>query len=205
MTPKLSTTLTESRKQVARGEIATVALRLFLDQGYGATSVEEIATAAGCSASTFYRYFGTKEAVLFHDLEVQKERLEEILDHNLDAGLGLWDAVTETMVAVASRFGPEDEDVASTRMGIWLNEPAARGRFVSYMIEAEEIIADRLRRHRGSDETDDLPRLIAGTAATVYRIVVLTHHSNGGATSITDHLRAALTAVGDGSLGRVGS
>lgn len=47
--------------------IREAAFRLFGERGYDATSVEEIVAAAGVSRSTFFRMFGSKEAVIFPD------------------------------------------------------------------------------------------------------------------------------------------
>ena len=47
--------------------IVDAAFRLFADKGYDATSVDEIAEAAGISRSSFFRSFGSKEAVIFPD------------------------------------------------------------------------------------------------------------------------------------------
>ena len=47
--------------------IREAAFRLFGERGYDATSVEEIVAAAGVSRSTFFRTFGSKEAVIFPD------------------------------------------------------------------------------------------------------------------------------------------
>jgi len=57
-----------SRKKArTRVAIQDAALDLFAEQGYEATSVEQIAARADVSASTFFRYFGTKADIILHD------------------------------------------------------------------------------------------------------------------------------------------
>jgi len=43
--------------------IVNTATRLFIEQGYPATSIEQIATAAGSGKQTIYRHFASKEAL----------------------------------------------------------------------------------------------------------------------------------------------
>lgn len=52
------------RRKRTTDELGRIAIRLFLDRGYDAVSVEEIAAEAGMSERSFFRYFPTKEAVL---------------------------------------------------------------------------------------------------------------------------------------------
>ena len=57
-----------SRKKAAtKHSIQGEALRLFVEKGYEATTVEEIAAAAGVSHMTFFRYFPRKEEVVEYD------------------------------------------------------------------------------------------------------------------------------------------
>jgi AcrR family transcriptional regulator len=59
--------LRERKKQKTRWAIQEHALRLFAEQGYDATTVDQIAAAAEISSSTFFRYFKTKEDVVIED------------------------------------------------------------------------------------------------------------------------------------------
>lgn len=55
--------------ETVRATIQDAAFRLFDKAGYEATSVDDIAAASGVSRSTYFRLFGTKEAVVFPDHE----------------------------------------------------------------------------------------------------------------------------------------
>ena len=59
--------LRERKKARTRASIREHALRLFREQGYHATTIEQIAEAAEVSPSTFFRYFPTKEDVVIQD------------------------------------------------------------------------------------------------------------------------------------------
>jgi len=59
--------LRERKKARTRAAIRQHAMRLFREQGFAATTVDQIAEAADVSQSTFFRYFPTKEAVILQD------------------------------------------------------------------------------------------------------------------------------------------
>ncbi|MVU77643.1 TetR family transcriptional regulator [Nocardia sp. ET3-3] len=56
--------LSAARRAATRREVALAAAHLFIENGYGTTTVEDIAAAAGMGLRTFYRYFAGKEDVL---------------------------------------------------------------------------------------------------------------------------------------------
>src|ERR1017187_10508327 len=62
-----TTGLRERKKAKTRGEIQAHALRLFREQGYDATTVQQIIEEAEVSESTFFRYFPTKAEVVLSD------------------------------------------------------------------------------------------------------------------------------------------
>lgn len=62
--------LRERRRSQTRAEIAEAAIDLFERQGVAATTVEDVAAAAGISPRTFYRLCGTKEQAVLDDEEI---------------------------------------------------------------------------------------------------------------------------------------
>lgn len=72
--------LRERRRRETRLDINWAALDLFERRGVASTTVDEIARAAGISASTFFRHFKTKEeSILLVDFDVESE-IERWLD-----------------------------------------------------------------------------------------------------------------------------
>ena len=59
--------LRERKKIRTRETVRREAFRLFESNGYAQTTVDQIAEAADVSPRTFFRYFPTKESVLFSD------------------------------------------------------------------------------------------------------------------------------------------
>lgn len=58
-------TAAERRRRRARLEISRIAVRLFAERGYAATSTEQVAAAADVSRSTLFRHFPDKEELVF--------------------------------------------------------------------------------------------------------------------------------------------
>ncbi len=77
--PGLGLGLRERTRRAVRAELMTVAMELFARKGYDATTIEEIAAAAGMSRSSFFRYFASKEDVVLDHLDALGESLAEAL------------------------------------------------------------------------------------------------------------------------------
>src|SRR4051812_710609 len=62
--------LRERTRRAVRAELVEIAVNLFLTQGFEATTVEQIAAAAGLSRRSYFRYFASKDDVFVEVISV---------------------------------------------------------------------------------------------------------------------------------------
>ncbi|MFD5224709.1 TetR/AcrR family transcriptional regulator [Microbacterium sp. NPDC058342] len=124
-----------------RTGVVAAALELFARQGFEATSVEQIAKAAGVSRSTFFRQFGGKEDVVFIDHEALIEELRAFLDEPHDDP---WSAVCEASERVFSHFA-RDPELARRRYEIVRQVPVLRDREIVTVFRYERLFDEYLR------------------------------------------------------------
>ncbi len=94
------------RRRLVQDEIARIAIRLFLERGYDAVSVEEIAASAGMSGRTFFRYFSTKDEVLRRYRRSLRDLLVRVLQARPDGEGPV--AALRTAYAQTSHVEPGD-------------------------------------------------------------------------------------------------
>ncbi|MCJ8504864.1 TetR/AcrR family transcriptional regulator [Kocuria flava] len=63
----------------ASPDVVTGSIRLLAERGWEATTVDQLAQAAGVSRATFFRKYGSKEDIVFADHAATLRRLEELL------------------------------------------------------------------------------------------------------------------------------
>ncbi len=98
--------LTDRRAAQTREEIVSTAVALFVEHGYDATTMEQVAEAVGVSRRTLYRYFATKEDIVFEDPRRWLAWLDEVLaDRQPEESTR--DVVRRGLVVVAGRVEEE--------------------------------------------------------------------------------------------------
>src|SRR5215203_3521882 len=97
------------KKQRTREQIVEAAMRLFAERGYHATTIADIATAADVAPRTFFAYFPSKEAVVFHNLDRDLESLASALRDRLP-GETAFDALRRWIDAMFDRWLAEEDD-----------------------------------------------------------------------------------------------
>ena len=165
--------LRERKKAKTRKALADTATELFAEQGFDHTTVEEIAEACDVSPRTFFRYFSSKEDVLF---AAGDERLRELLDAIASRPAG--EAPLRSMREAALSLVPEytsDRAQLATRKRIVADTQSLRSRGLERQLGWEDAVTDVLgkRLTDAGPETIDL-RLVAGVATATLRAALHT-------------------------------
>jgi AcrR family transcriptional regulator len=154
--------LRERKKQRTREQIIEAAMGLFAERGYHATTIADIAAAADVAPRTFFSYFPSKEAVVFHTVDRDLEGLASVLRDRLP-GENAFDALRRWIDGMFDEWMAEgDEAVLRKRLcredeGLANFQGGAMARIQELLVEA---IADDLDEPR-----DGLrPRLVAAAA-----------------------------------------
>jgi AcrR family transcriptional regulator len=151
--------LRERKKARTRATIRTEALRLFREQGYHATTVEQIAAAAEVSPSTFFRYFPTKEdVVLQDDLE---PLLAEAIEHQ-PLELGVVAAVRAALRTATGNLDEEQWDRLRQQAELSMTTPEVRARAMDDFARTLGVMAEVVARRTGLSPDDLRVRTAAG-------------------------------------------
>lgn len=156
--------LRERKKIKTRQAIRREAFRLIEEQGYGNTTVEQIADAAEVSTSTFFRYFPSKESVLLSD-----DLIEPIIDAFVTAPREL-KPIAAYRYAVEQTFAGLSEAERQDAMAgqrLMYAIPEARGLLYGEYMRCVTLITDALKE-RLSEPADDFERrMMAGAIVGV--------------------------------------
>jgi AcrR family transcriptional regulator len=152
--------LRERKKILLRRSVQREALRLFAEQGYEDTTVEQIADAANISTTTFYRYFPTKEDVVFDD------DYDAVYGQIAAAGGDepLVATVRRAVAAVAAAVEAE-RDVALARLKLVASVPALKARQGAEGRKTFDVFVSHFSARSGRPPEDPLLRV--ATAAFV--------------------------------------
>ncbi|HEY8046421.1 MAG TPA: TetR family transcriptional regulator [Streptosporangiaceae bacterium] len=160
--------LRERKKARTRASIREHALRLFREQGYAATRVEQIAEAAEVSPATFYRYFATKEDVVLQD------DLDVLTLTALEAqppGLSPLAAVRAAVAAAQAGFTEEERERFRQTTELTMAVPEIRARALDEFARSIDVIAAVLARRSGRKADDPAVRSLAGA---VFGVILAT-------------------------------
>lgn len=143
---KSMTGLRQRKKEALRNALVRCAVELFTKRGYDNVSVDEIVDATMSSKSTFKRYFGSKEDVLFPGAADVTEWLGKHLSE-VDPTSNRWDTARDALVEGQIRFFDAFEsDIRVACVRLWLTEAGPRRRYLEYLDIWETHLADFFTR-----------------------------------------------------------
>ena len=120
--------------------LEVIALRLFTEQGFEETTVEQIASAAGVSRRTFFRYFDSKTDVLWQNFDNEVGELRRVLA-SVPNRTPVMQAIREAVVTV-NRYAAEDASELRARMSLISGTPALAASTTAHYDAWEQAVID---------------------------------------------------------------
>jgi mycofactocin system transcriptional regulator len=176
-------------------ELELIALRLFTDQGFEATTIEQIAAEAGVSKRTFFRYFSSKGSVLWSDFDHEVSTIRAALAQ-VPAEVPMMDAIRRAVVA-ANHYGPPDVPELRLRMNLIGTVPALQSSAAVHYGAWEQAISDFAATRIGQP-ADSLYPLAVGRATLAACRAAYDRWSARADADLTFYLDAALAALAAG-------
>jgi AcrR family transcriptional regulator len=157
----------DQHKSRTRQALRAAALELFATHGFDTTTTEEIAEQAGVSVRTFFRYFPTKELVLFfgrYDF-VQSFVADLLGQPESSSDLA---AMREAFIASSPGFADRRKALVLYEKAV-ASSPTLRGQEQDRQVEDVHTIAAAIASRNGLTKPDERSSLLAAVGLLAYR------------------------------------
>jgi AcrR family transcriptional regulator len=177
----------QRKKTATRDRIRSSALRLFGEHGYDATTVEQIAAAAGVSHMTFFRYFPAKEDVALSD---SYDPMIAAAIAQTPASWPLTRRIRTVLVEGLRQVYDTDRDAMLAQNKLVVSTPVLRERLWADQMATQQLILEAL----GSDPGYQA-RVIVAACLAAASTAVLTWVENNGTPELPDLIDQAFDAL----------
>lgn len=187
-TEEASTELRERKRRVTLDRIAEAGLKLFVENGYEATTLDAIAAASGISRRTFFHHLKSKEEVL---LAHESGRVPELLRPTFlqqSPQQSPIDAARKTFLALASLYDTKEAILADQ---ILRSVPALRLRKEALMVQMEEALAETMSELWPDSKRRPALRLDAMMAIGALRFAKENWRNAGAKRALTHYIEEA--------------
>jgi AcrR family transcriptional regulator len=184
------------KKAEVREALVDAADRLFAERGFEATTVDDIAEAAGVSRRTFFRYFPAKEAIAFPNNDARLALFKNLLHQSL-ASSPLLPAVRESIFEVGKELMASRE-LEVERQHVVEASPALIAAELGVYRRWEHAIADAAAPGSASQRRKRRARLFAGATMGIVRAVLGHWFRSEGKKDVVVLGREAFSALEDG-------
>ncbi len=181
------------KQEMARRGVVDAAFSLFSTHGFDGTTVERIAERAVVAPRTVYRYFDSKESIVFAGFDGEADRLVETVRKHCTDGASL----RALFGAFAEHLGcRQHEPSFPTLTALMRDNPPLTARADVWRREVMLRIAEALAELRGATDSTLEDRAMAATGVAVSAIAVAEWAANGHRDDLSELvLRAGRTLV----------
>jgi mycofactocin system transcriptional regulator len=184
----------------SREELEETAFGLFAARGFEATTVDEIAAAAGIGRRTFFRYFPSKNDIPWGAFERELERMRARL-RAVPADVPVMDAIREALVDF-NRVDPALVPMHRRRMELILRVPTLFAhstlRFTAWREVVAEFVALRTGQRPGQLAPQAIAYAVLGVSVAAYE-----HWLDDPAADLCGLLDRAMRQLADAFAGRL--
>ena len=182
----------QRKKAATSDRIRASALRLFREQGYDATTVEQIAAAAGVSHMTFFRYFPTKEDVALSD---SYDPLIASFIAQTPAGWPLIERIRAVLVQGLRQIYDTDRDTLLAQVKLIVSTPALRERQWAGQLATQQVILQALEVDHHDPRASFQARVTVAACLAAAGTAVLTWVENDGTPDLPDLIDQAFDTL----------
>lgn len=176
-----------------RERLARAAVALFQSKSFASTTIDEIAAKAGVGRRTFFRYYRSKEDVIFPDHDRLLAKVGERLDAFPEEPA--IDAICHAVRLVLAHYA-ETRDISLQRYQLVGEVPSLREREIVSAAAYQRLFRERLEREQSIGEMTVIrAELIAASIATAHNLVLRQWLRQGGVSDPFAKLDDALNYV----------
>ncbi|HHA2279850.1 TetR/AcrR family transcriptional regulator [Enterobacter cloacae complex sp. P38RS] len=186
--------LRERRKQSTRTDLSNIGLELFLKQGFENTTIEQIVEPLGIARRTFFRYFKTKEELVFTWHAEKTIELIEVLKGR-PAKESPLDAVSETIATTLIRYDA-NPDLAFALVRLLKETPALLAKECEKRMERELALTAALVERESKQGLSPLKaRIIVGSVMSAWMAALDEWYADGGQANLRPIMTSAFALV----------
>ncbi|TDZ75741.1 HTH-type transcriptional regulator EthR [Mycobacteroides salmoniphilum] len=149
------------RPSTTRDEITAVAMALFTQRSFDDVSVDDIAAAAGIARRTVFRYYSSKNAIVWGDFDSHLEVMRALLDETPDT-VDTSTALRQALLTF-NDFPVDEAPRHRMRMRLILEVPALQAYSMLMYTGWRDVIAQFVATRSGADPTALLPQTVGWT------------------------------------------
>ncbi len=183
------------RRTTTPDHITDVAIELFTARGFDEVSVDDVAAAAGIARRTLFRYYASKNAILWGDFDAHLALLQELLD-NVDPRVALGEALRAALLAF-NTFNDCETARHRQRMRVILQTADLQDYSMTMYAGWRAVMAGFVASRLGGKTTDPLPRTVAWTMLGV-ALSAYEHWLADESVTLPEALGDAFDVVGTG-------